>query len=187
MKQLAAILLLAILLFNWVGYRLVTDYFENSAETALQAQLDQDNYSESQLVSIKVPFSVPYGANSVNFEKVNGSIEVNGVKYQYVKRRFYKDSLEVLCIPNMATTSIKNARDEFFKMANDFVNLNTSKKATGSHSHTVKFSVQDYTNDHLHYSDRLSFAFVSDKIMIQDAKLPDNLFVLSSEQPPEMA
>ena len=114
----------------------------------MQAQLDQDKYTEADLVSIKVPLHLPYGPNSQNFERVEGNIDIHGISYQYVKRRIYNDTLELMCISNTAKTSIKNARDEFGKLANDFVNFSSTKKTTGTHSHNVKFSVQDFTSDH---------------------------------------
>jgi len=148
LKRVVAIVLMGILLFNWYGYRIVADYFENKASVEMQAQLDVNNYAEADLISIKVPVSLPYGPNSQNFEKVEGNIDIHGVNYQYVKRRIYNDTLELMCIPNTEKTTIKNARDEFSKLANDFVNLSTSKKTSDNHNHSIKFSVQDFTGDH---------------------------------------
>ena len=50
---------MGILLFNWYGYRIVADYFENKASVEMQAQLDVNNYAEADLISIKVPVSLP--------------------------------------------------------------------------------------------------------------------------------
>lgn len=137
------------LMFNWFGYPLIADYFENKADVKLATLIDENNYNESELISIKIAANLPYGVNSSNFERTDGNVDINGVNYKYVKRRFYKDSLELLCIPNIEKTGIKNARDEFYKLANDFIsNNNSSKKTSSNHSHTVKFSLQDFTNDH---------------------------------------
>jgi len=152
MKRIASILLLAILLFNWGGYRLLTNYFEDKADMQMQADLDQNNYNQADLISIKVSASLPYGTSSEKFERVDGNIDINGVNYTYVKRRFYKDSLELLCIPNTARASIKNARDEFARLTNDFVTNNSSKKATSHQAHSAKFSVQDFTGDHYFFA-----------------------------------
>lgn len=146
-KRFASILLVGILLFNWGGYRLLSDYFESKADLQLQAELDKNNYNESDLISIKVAASLPYGSSSEKFERVDGNIDIKGVNYTYVKRRFYQDSLELLCIPSTAKTGIKNARDEFARLANDFINNNSSKKAPSHHPHSAKFSVQDFTVD----------------------------------------
>ena len=185
MKKIASILLLSLLLFNWVGYRFVADYFENKADIQLAALIDENNYNESELISIKLPASLPYGVNSSNFERTDGNVDINGVNYKYVKRRFYKDSLELLCIPNIEKTGIKNARDEFYKLANDFVSNNSaSKKSTSNHSHTVKFSLQDFTNAH-------NFAFNQQSISTTQKYFITNIDVRSFDylqrldQPPQ--
>lgn len=184
MKKIAAILLMGVLLFNWFGYWFVADYFENRASEQMQAQLDIDNYSEVELISIKVPLSLPYGPNSKNFEKVEGNIDINGINYQYVKRRFYNDTLELMCIPNTAKTTIKNAREEFSKLANDFVNFSTSKKSANTHNHTVKYSVQDFTSDH--YFD-IHQVHLSLNPIYSLSAYPENSFIYLQKliQPPE--
>jgi hypothetical protein len=146
-KRIASILLLGILLFNWGGYRLFTGYLENRADSRLEASLDANRYNESELISIKVAANLPYIANSQNYDRVDGEIIIKGIQYKYVKRRLYNDSVELLCIPNLAKTGVRNARDDFFRLANDLATNNSSKKST-DHSHTSKFSVQDFTDDH---------------------------------------
>ena len=147
-KRLASILLLAVLLFNWGGHRLLSDYFEARADRQLQAELDKYNYNDEDLLKIKVAAALPYGVSTEQYERVNGSVEINGVTYTYVKRRFYQDSLELYCIPNVAKAAIKNARDEFSKIANDFLSNNSSSKKASQHAHSAKFSVSDFTDDH---------------------------------------
>ncbi len=146
-KRIASILLLSILLFNWGGYRFFMSYLENRSDSRLEASLDQNNYSESDLISIKVATHLPYYASSEKFERIDGEINVKGVNYKYVKRRLYNDTLELLCIPNISKTGIQQAGGNFFRLANDIA-TNSSKKSTGDHSHLVKFSVQDFTDDH---------------------------------------
>lgn len=149
MKRVASILLLGILLFNWGGYRLFTDYLAQRSDSRLEASLDENDYNEADLVSIKVAANLPYYTNSENYERVNGEIDIKGIHYKYVKRRLYNDSVELLCIPNIAKTGLENARNDFYRLANDLVSNNSSsKKSTGNHSHVTKFSVQDFTDDH---------------------------------------
>ena len=152
LKKIASILLLGIFGFNLGGYHILTGYLENRAEQQLQASLDQDEYNTSDLFSIKVPASLPYGTSSEKFDRVEGSIEIKGVTYTYVKRRFYRDSLELICIANTARNSIRNARMEFARLANDIVSNNTSKKAPSGQSHPAKFKVQDFTDEQYFFS-----------------------------------
>lgn len=144
LKKILAIAFLGVLLFNWGGYRLLTSYLEERADTQLEAQLDLNNYDESALISIKIPTNLPYYTNSISFERVDGSITIQGVPYKYVKRRIYNDSLELLCIPNNVKTGIQKAGDNFYRLSNDLVS-NNHKKSGSNHGHTVKFSIQDYT------------------------------------------
>ncbi|MEO8171851.1 MAG: hypothetical protein ABI581_02165 [Sediminibacterium sp.] len=149
MKRIAAILLLGILLFNFGGYRLFTNYLENRADSKLVAKLDQNDYNDAELISIKVAANLPYLANSETYERIDGEINIKGITYNYVKRRLYNDSLELLCIPNMVKTGVKRAGNDFYRLANDIATNNSSKKSTdNNHSHLTKFSVQDFTDDH---------------------------------------
>ncbi|MBI1344423.1 MAG: hypothetical protein GC171_15990 [Terrimonas sp.] len=128
MKKIVAILFVSVLCFNWLGYRYVFDYLEKKHNQQLEARLDKDNYNENELISIKTAFPIPYFVNSNKFERWNGEIEINGVLYKYVKRRFYNDSIELLCIPNPTATAIKTARHDFFRFANDLQTNNQHNK-----------------------------------------------------------
>ena len=93
---------------------------EDKANARLESQLNNGGYDESQLISIKIPAThLSYYTNSKFFDRVDGHIEIKGVKYNYVKSRLYNDSLELLCIPNHSLMRIQNAKDDFFKLVND--------------------------------------------------------------------
>ena len=185
MKRIASILLLIVLLFNFIGYRLVSSYMENKANNQLEAKLDNNDYDDSQLISLKIPVThLSYYNNSSQFERVDGQIEVNGVQYKYVKRRIYNDSVELLCIPNQTAMSLRSAKDEFFKLVNDLQQTGQSKKSD-PHSSSKNFSVDNYTLNELltinHFSTGLSgqnrFDFSVD---IASRYFP------TAEQPPEI-
>ena len=134
MKRLAAILLMGILFFNWCGYRLMSSWLENRADSQLESKLDNNSYDESQLISLKIPAThLSYYNSSQRFERVDGQIEIGGVRYKYVKRRLFNDSLELLCIPNHAVMQLQTAKNEFFKLVNDLQHNGQGKKAD-SHS-----------------------------------------------------
>ncbi len=120
MHKLAAILLWGILLFNWVGYRLLSDYLQEASQRKIEARLDQRLYDDSQLFSIKVPVThLSYYNNSTTFERVNGQIEINGMPYQYVQRRIYNDTLEMRCILNPTALRLRLSRDAWFRTIAD--------------------------------------------------------------------
>jgi len=151
-KKLIAILLLLMLLFNWGGYRLLSNWMADNAQAQLQMVLDEEQYNEADLLHIKVPATLPYGVSNAQYEKVEGSIEMNGVTYSYVKRRFYQDTLELLCLPNIQTTKINNARDAFAQLANDFISHEGSAKKSNGKTASAKWNISDFTQDHLFFS-----------------------------------
>jgi hypothetical protein len=109
------------------------------------ASLDENNYSDADLISVKVPaVHLSSYVNSKEFQRVDGSIEINGVQYNYVKRRFSEDSLELLCIPNKTATSLQTAKNEFFKLVNDLQHPGQSKKSDQHNASFKGFNAEYY-------------------------------------------
>src|SRR5579862_5784654 len=124
---------------------------EDKANARLESRLDNDNYDESQLISIKVPANhLAYYNNSKQFERVDGAVEINGIQYQYVKKRLYNDSFEYLCIPNNDVTKLRTARDDFFKLVNDLQQQGPGKKSAPD-TNTSKNFLADYYLDDISY------------------------------------
>jgi hypothetical protein len=141
MKRAAAILMLFIFLFNWFGYRLLSDYLQHRADTQLESQLDQHQYNEASLIEIRVPLNMPYQNISSGFERYDGEIEYNGIHYKYVKRKVANGELVLLCLPNENRMRLQNARDEFFKLVND---LENSPNKSSAPAGAIKSPVTEY-------------------------------------------
>ncbi|GGB08945.1 hypothetical protein GCM10011511_35590 [Puia dinghuensis] len=123
---------MGILFFNWYGYQLLTQYWQQQADSRLEARLDRNEYNESQLFSVKIPItSLSYydDGSSNSFQRVDGQIDIGGVRYQYVKRRIIKDSLELLCIPNETAIKLQRVKNDFFRQVNDLGQQSQGKKA----------------------------------------------------------
>ena len=143
MKKVASILFLSILLFNAFGYRWVANYYDQKAASQLVELIDQNEFDESALVTIKTPMNLPYYANNPKFERVDGEIVINGIVYQYVQRRVFNDSLEIKVLPNQDRLHIKNAREDFYKLAQD-LQKGTDKKSLPIGKSTAKLISFDY-------------------------------------------
>ena len=144
MRKLAAILLLGIFLFNWVGYRALHGYLRDQATRQLEAKLDEQPVDPSQLISLKVPSNhLSYYNSSDVFVRVNGQIEVDGVPYEYVARRLFNDSAEYLCIKNTAVLSLRAGRDAFYSMVNDLRSPVKDSQGARNH-HTEDFFGDPY-------------------------------------------
>jgi hypothetical protein len=81
-------MLLGILLFNYCGFQILHAYLEKRSGHQFQYKLDNSSYDESALICIKVPAEhLSYCNHSIQFERVDGQIEIRGILYSYVKRR----------------------------------------------------------------------------------------------------
>ena len=143
MKKLIAIILLWIYLFNLGGYSLAFRYFISLSEQQFVAQIDENNYDDAELVEIIIPLNLPYMQNSGGFERVDGSVEKDGVKYNYVKRRIHNDTLYILCLPNNERTRLLKQKTRYSAQVNDFETAKKEKKS--SVKKTVNTS--EYNND----------------------------------------
>ena len=129
LKKLAAILLLALFVFNTAGYRLWIEYVQNRADAKLEARLDKGHYSEDELITVKVPINLPYQTNWKEFERIDGEMNVNGAVYKYVKRMIYNDTLILLCIPHEEKTKLQEKANDYFGKVNDLPGNDNNKKA----------------------------------------------------------
>ena len=129
MKKLAAISLLALFFFNLAGYRIWFYYAQYTADVQLEASLDKEEYNEDELITIKVPLSLPYQTNWNDFERVDGEINLDGTIYKYVKRKVSNGELILLCLPDHQKMHLQTAKDTFFKFANDLQNATSKKTA----------------------------------------------------------
>jgi hypothetical protein len=128
LKRIAAILLLSVLLFDWVGYRLLTAFWEDRANARFEASLDHDQYDTSQLILLRVSAdALPYSNASAQFERFDSRIAIGAASYRTVKRRLYNDSIEFLCIADGAAGQLKLVKEDFFRLVNDLQNSGHSK------------------------------------------------------------
>lgn len=150
MKKLAVIFLLALFLFNLAGYRLLFDYVQQLSDARLEAALDKDQYDENDLVTIKVPLSLPYQTSWKEVERTDGEVNLDGKIYKYVKRMYYEGEMIYWCLPNTEKMQLQTARDEFFKYANDLMQ-NSSKKTDHSNNNFSKHTLSDYDDYRICY------------------------------------
>jgi len=138
-----AILLLLIHIFNVGGYRFVFDKLESDASVQLINKLDKDEYSDNELIEMKVPLPMPYQTNWSSFERYNGEIQINGIHYNYVKRKVWNDTLILLCIPNHDKLQLNSAKEQFFSLVNDLDQQGKETPATPK-ANVIKTITTDY-------------------------------------------
>lgn len=184
-KKLAAILMLLSFLFNLVGYRGLFYYAQRQSDKQLASSLDKDDYNDEDLITIKVPLPLPYLNDIKEFERVDGEINFNGKIYRYVKRKVENGEYILLCLPDNNKMRIQQAKDDFYKYANDLVQHNGSKKSGDSKAGAFKNILGDY-DDYI----RNTATFFANDIARSYEVLPriHLLFTphTSPEQPPDL-
>jgi hypothetical protein len=138
LKRLTAISLILIIVFNFYGYRLVITCMQSNSEAYLEKQMDENRYDEQELVSIKTKLNLPYYTSSAQYERAYGAISINGIEYQYVKRRVYNDTLELLCLPNQVKTKLQSVNNELTRALSDGQASVPKKNAT------IKITLPDF-------------------------------------------
>lgn len=180
MRKSFTILLLVIHLFNLAGYYCMFQYLIARSDVKLVQQLDKNNYSDKDLVEVKVPLNSPYITNTKGYERYDGSIDMNGVHYNYVKRKVYDDTLYLMCIRNSQKMHLCEAKNNFQRLVTDFP---SNKK--DNESNTKKFNITD------EYNFPSQNVFTYNPIVLKQDKLFFSTALLTrptqtNDQPPEV-
>jgi len=144
LRKSAAIILLLILLFNMIGYRVWFYYAEQKADMAMESRLDKDQYDINDLISITVPLDNPYQLEQRNFQRIDGEINFQGKNFKYVKRKVTDGKLILLCIPDARKMVLKKGKAEYGNAANDLTGNSKGSSRSGAQK---SFSGNDYTSE----------------------------------------
>lgn len=146
MRQLFSILLLSLHVFNLAGYTLMFRFLQRQNSKTTLEHIENGNYSDKDLVLVKVPVTVPYSVDGKEYERIDGEIEWGGVHYNYVKRKYLNDTLYLLCLPNTTQTRLRNAEQQYANHVNDI------PAQSNSNSQVKKVSISgEYENYEIIY------------------------------------
>lgn len=180
MKKTAIIFLLLIMLFNMVGYRFVFSIMDYRATEKLDARLDAGDYTEANLIELRVPLNMPYQNRQTEFERHRGEITVDGVLYTYVKMKIDEDVLVLKCIPNTDRQQIKNTVNNLAKCnSNQDMEQNGKKHKTSNN--------QNFGND---YDDKNQICLITHHSILIELQFPEfstsvqNALIKTPFQPP---
>ncbi len=135
MKRFFSIFFLLLFLFNLVGYYGVYLGLRTSAKLEMKARLDADSYNESDAITVKLPFSLPYQADWDSYRRIDGGFEKNGIFYSLVKHKVERDTLVVVYIKDHKETSLFESLTRFVEATTD---TPLSKKAGKIIEHFTK-------------------------------------------------
>ena len=158
------------------------DLMQKQANKQLEVALDDNQYDESQLIVLKVPVNLPYQTSWASYQRYDGEIEMNGIKYKYVKRKLANDTLYLKCIPNTKEMKLQTAKNDFFKITNDLTQNKNSKKADNSGSFFKNLTVFDSSS----FGACINSPSSENQVWhsLQAGDLPSAILI-SPEQPPD--
>src|SRR5206468_295 len=110
-------------------------------DQAFETTIDRNEYQDSDLITIRIPLSMPYQPGNTDFERVSGEVTIGNVIYKYVKRKIDQGDLVLLCLPDRKKTELVSGKDAFFKLATEFQQINTGKHQGGKTTGIFKLSV----------------------------------------------
>lgn len=111
--------MILLLLFNIGGYYLVFFGLTYQTNKKLVQRFDQDDYSDDETITLKIPISLPYPIIEDGFQRVNGEFDYNGGHYKLVKQKLESDTLFIVCYQDKKTKRILDAFSDFAKFSND--------------------------------------------------------------------
>jgi hypothetical protein len=120
---------------------------QDNTTSAIESQVDKEQYSDTELISIKTTLRLPYYNSSSRYERAYGSINIDGKDYEYVKRRVYNDTLELLCIPNHDKSKLQSINNDLAKSFADGQSSPDKKNNT-----VIKLSLPDFCQPVKSYS-----------------------------------
>jgi hypothetical protein len=137
LKKIFSIILLALFLFNVVGYYGVYVGLRIQANNELKQKLDAEAYDESETITVKIPLSLPYQPDSEAFQRVDGDFEKDGKFYNLVKQKMERDTLHVVYIRDHKEAGL-------FDLLTDFVQANTDTPVSKKASKLIENFAKDY-------------------------------------------
>ncbi len=143
-RKTFAIFLLAIFLFNVVGYKLVVMLQEQKADTNLVAQINKKDYQSDDLFTLKIPINLPYQNNTAEFERVDGEVIVHNETYKFVQRKVANDTLYLQCIKHVEKNKLQQKANDYFGKTNDIAGNDNTKNSSGKNTAAAKYAAQDF-------------------------------------------
>lgn len=114
-----ALLFLSVLAMNWLGYDLIVGLIQSKENKQFYSKIEAGEYDTQQLYEIKVDLQLPYATDWAEFEKIRGTVVVDGVVYNFVERKYENGFMIYKCLPNHRGTELQNARDYFQTLVYD--------------------------------------------------------------------
>jgi hypothetical protein len=108
LKRLIAIALLGLQIFTICGHLLLYQYFVYQSDRELNQRIANNEYTDRDLVEIKIPAHTAITQSWTEYQYINGQIQFKNTCYNYVKVKLTADTIYLACLPNHEKTRLFN-------------------------------------------------------------------------------
>ena len=102
-----------------VGYYGIYMGLRYHANKDLKEKLDSESYGEEEMLTLKIPFTLPYQMDWKGYERVDGEFDHNGEFYKLVKHKVERDTLYVVYMKDHKETDLFNSLVDFVQANTD--------------------------------------------------------------------
>ncbi len=170
--------------FNIIGYRFAFTYLESKSTQNLNAKIDANTFDEANLIEIQIPLNMPYYSDK-DYEVAYGETEINGEKYQYVKRKVNNNTLYLLCLPNKEKTNLVAIKNNIEK---NNVDIDKNKSNQKSPLHSITKLVQaEFLQDINTFNINVVTLNIHTDLNVQQTDFYTLFDPTTPSQPPEIA
>ena len=136
-RKIVSIVFVSLVFLNTGGYYLFFLGIKLKHNLHQNSKLALEEFSGSDAIIIKIPFSLPYSGDSESYENTEGKFTYNNDLYRVVKKRRMKDMLYIVCVRDSMGGAIQKSISEFSKTF--------AGNQQTDHQTTLKFTfIKDY-------------------------------------------
>jgi hypothetical protein len=158
---------------------LLQSYMVARSDRRMNNLISHNLYDPNKLVEFKVNQTRPGINEWGDYKNVSGSIQLKNACYNYVKLKFTKDTLYVMCVPNYEKTKLIDNNVIYAKQVNDIPTDKTKDAA--------KKAGADKTYDHPQLViNFLRFKDIPPVCVKKTYQLSAHPFIATPGQPPEV-
>lgn len=95
-------------LYNLAGYYVLFVVRQYQAKMEMRAYLDKNEIDSPKDLVLKVPLTLPYQMNRIDYEVASGSLTHQGKTYQRVRQMMLRDTLYVYCIEDTKQNALQD-------------------------------------------------------------------------------
>lgn len=167
-------------LANFSGYYFIYQYFIERSDEQMVKLVDNNEFNDNDLIELKLVLHLPY-MMTTEYTRIEGEIEIEGIHYNYVKRKVSNDTLYLLCLPNREKTKLIEDRNDYTAKATDTPTGGKESNNQGKKSQPLNEYNTSIPVFHFQYT-------VSPDRLLRDLITPQlsNPFIGNSFQPPEV-